>query len=72
MLLTKKRLNKLLYDWRITIPDELKQELLTEYGNPFIDDEGHTIYYTEQDVCEQIRKKVCPYKNSWQGGVQFS
>jgi hypothetical protein len=62
MLLTRKELNNILRGWRIwDIPAELKEELLEEYGNPVIDDDGHLRDYTEQDICEQLRKKLIPY-----------
>lgn len=61
MLLTKKELNKILQDWRIAIPAKLEKELLDDYGNLVIDDEGHLRDYTEQDIYEQMRKKLLPY-----------
>jgi hypothetical protein len=62
MLLTRKELNNILRGWRIwDIPAELKGELLEQYGNPVIDDDGHLRDYTEQDICEQLRKKLLPY-----------
>ena len=62
MLLTRKELNKILRGWRIWyIPAELKEELLEQYGNLAIDDEGHLHDYTEQDISEQLRKKLLPY-----------
>ncbi len=62
MPLTRKELNNILRGWRIwDIPAELKEELLEEYGNPVIDDDGHLRDYTEQDICEQLRKKLIPY-----------
>jgi len=62
MLLKKKELNNILRGWRIwDIPAELKEELLEQYGNPVIDDEGHLRDYTEQDIYEQLRKKLLPY-----------
>jgi hypothetical protein len=62
MLLKKKELNNILRGWRIwDIPYELKEELLEQYGNPVIDDDGHLRDYTEQDICEQLRKKLLPY-----------
>jgi len=61
MLLTRKELNNILRGWRIwDIPAELKEELLEQYGNPVIDD-GHLCDSTEQDICEQLRKKLLPY-----------
>jgi hypothetical protein len=62
MLLTRKELNNILRGWRIwDIPAELKEELLERYGNPVTDDEGHLRDYTEQDIYEQLRKKLLPY-----------
>jgi hypothetical protein len=62
MLLTRKELNNILRGWRIwDIPAELKEELLEQYGNLWTDDEGHLHDYTEQDICEQMRKKLIPY-----------
>ena len=61
MLLTKKMLKKILQDWRVSIPAELEKELLDEYGNLVTDDEGHVFEYTEQDICEQLRKKLLSY-----------
>ena len=62
MPLTRKELNNILRGWRIwDIPVELKEELLEQYGNPVIDDDGHLHDYTEQDICEQLRKKLLPY-----------
>jgi len=61
MLLTKRELNKILQDWRIAIPAKLEKDLLEEYGNLVTDDEGHLRDYTEQDICEQLRKKLLPY-----------
>lgn len=58
MLLTEKKLNQILRDWRISIPDGLKNELLDQYGCLFVDDEGHIREYTEQDIYEQLRKKI--------------
>ena len=61
MLLTRKELNNILRGWRIwNIPTELKEELLEQYGNPVIVDDGHLRDYTEQDICEQLRKKLIP------------
>jgi len=39
----------------------LKEELLEQYGNPVNDDEGHLHDYTEQDIYEQLRKKLLPH-----------
>ncbi|MDP2730428.1 MAG: hypothetical protein Q8O55_08090 [Dehalococcoidales bacterium] len=72
MLLTKKRLNKILQGWRVSIPSELEKELLDEYGNLVADDQGHTFEYTEQDIYQQLRTKLHPYGNKLQGGVTLS
>ena len=61
MLLTKKGLTKILQDRRVSITAELEKELLNEYGNPVTDDEGHVFEYTEQDIYEQLRKRLRPY-----------
>ena len=64
MLLTRKELNDILRGWRIwDIPAELKEELLEQYGNP-VTDEGHLRDYTEQDICEQLKKKLRPYQKT--------
>jgi len=60
MLLTK----KILHDWRVSIPADLEKELLDEYGNLVTDDEEHVFEYTEQDICEQLRKILRPYENA--------
>ena len=61
MLLTKKELNRILQNLRVSIPAELGKELLDEYGNLATDDAGHVFEYTEQDVYEQLRKKLRSY-----------
>lgn len=61
MLLTKKELRTILANLRVRIPAELEKDLLDEYGNLATDDEGHVFEYTEQDICEQLRKKLRPY-----------
>jgi hypothetical protein len=66
MLLTKKALTQILRDWRVSIPPELKKELLREYGHFITDDEGHLREYSEQDICEQLRKKLRSYQNHQQ------
>ena len=64
MLLTRIMLNEILRGWRIWyIPSELKKELLEQYGNLWTDDEGHLNDYTEQDICEQLRKILRPYED---------
>ena len=64
MLLTKKRLSTILEDLRVRIPAELEKELLDEYGNLATDDAGYVIEYTEQDIYEQLRKKLRPYQKN--------
>ena len=56
MLLTKQKLNTVLEDLRISIPDELQEELVERYGNTAVTDDGRTIEYSEQDIAEQLRK----------------
>jgi hypothetical protein len=66
MLLTKKVLRTILENMRVRVPDELEKELSDEYGNLVTDDEGHVFEYTEQDICEQLRKKLYLYEKSQQ------
>ena len=61
MLLTKKGLRTILENLRVRVPAELEQQLLADYGNPVTDDEGRVCEYTEQDICEQLRKRLRPY-----------
>lgn len=58
MLLTKKYLKEIQESMRITIPAILERELLEQYGDYATDDEGHVFEYTEQDIYEQLRKKL--------------
>jgi hypothetical protein len=60
MLLTRTKLNLTLNNLRVSIPKGLEKELLDQYGKLVTDDEGHIFEFTEQDICEQLRKKLCP------------
>jgi hypothetical protein len=60
MLLTKKKLKLFLENMRISITSDLEKDLLEQYGNIATDDEGHVVEYTEQDIYEQVRKKLRP------------
>ncbi len=60
MLLTRTKLNLILNNLRVSIPKDLEKELLDRYGKLVTDDEGHIFEFTEQDICEQLRKKLCP------------
>jgi hypothetical protein len=62
MKLTKKILNDLLQSWRIQIPANLEKELLANYGNLVVTEDGRVIEYSEQDICEQLRKIIRPYQ----------
>jgi len=42
----------------VSIPESLEKEFLREYGHPVIDDEGYMRDYTEQDIYEQLRKRL--------------
>ena len=64
MMLTKQKLNKILRDYRVRVPFELKKELLEQYGNTVITEDGRTIEYSEQDICEQLRKIVRSHENA--------
>jgi hypothetical protein len=62
MLLTRKMLNTILRNYRVQIPSELKNELLADYGNLVVTEDGRVIEYSEQDICEQLRKILRPYQ----------
>ncbi len=64
MPLTKKKLSTILENLRVRVPAELEKELLDEYGNLATDDAGHVFEYTEQDIYEQLRKKLRPYEKN--------
>lgn len=65
MLLTEKKLNIILENMRVSIPAELKKEILDQYSIFATDDEGQIFEYTEQDIYEQLRKKLQPYGNNY-------
>ncbi len=58
MLLTKKYLKAYQKNRWVAIPKTLEKELLQEYGQLTVDDEGRVHDYTEQDICEQLRKRI--------------
>ena len=60
MLLTKKGIKTILENLMVRVPAELEKELLDEYGSLVTDGEGHVFEYTEQDICEQLRKRLRP------------
>ena len=65
MLLTRKILNdRFCRSWRIQIPAKLEKELLEQYGNLVVTEDGRILEYSEQDICEQLRKIVRPYENA--------
>ncbi len=64
MLLTKKELRTILANFRVSVPAEVEKELLDQYGHTVTDDEGHVREYTEQDIYEQLRKRLYPYQES--------
>lgn len=64
MLLTKKGIKTILENLRVRVPAELEKELLDEYVSLVTDDEGHVFEYTEQDICEQLRKRLRPYERN--------
>ena len=55
-------MTKLLAGMRVSVPIEVEKELLRQHTGHIIDDEGHEIQYTEQDVYEQLRKKLSRYE----------
>lgn len=42
------------------VPADLEHDLIEQYGKPVIDDDGHVIEYTEQDIYEQLRRRLLP------------
>jgi len=62
MLLTRRMVNQILRNWRIPyVPAGLKEGLLEQFGNPYTDEDGHPHDYTEQDICEHLRKILRSY-----------
>jgi len=41
---------------RLSIPKNLEKDLLQMFGQPTVGEEGHVREYTEQVICEQLRK----------------
>jgi DNA-binding transcriptional regulator/RsmH inhibitor MraZ len=64
MLLTRKKLTTVSQNLRVSIPADLEKELLDEYGNLVVTEDGRVIEYSEQDICEQLRKIVRSYENA--------
>lgn len=64
MILTKKQLKSILESMRTSIPAELEKELLDQYGSLETAADGHIFEYTEQDIYEQLRKKLRQYDKS--------
>ena len=62
MRLTKTKLNNILENLRLSIPVDMENKLLAQYGNLVVDEEGHVFEYTEQDIWEQLRKILRPYE----------
>ena len=58
MLPAKKYLKAYQESMRVSIPEDLQKELLAEYGQPAVDDEGRVYEYTEQDISEQLKKRL--------------
>lgn len=60
----KSGIRRIIADLRISIPKEVENELLELYGSYVADDEGREFQYTEQDICEQLRKRLRPYEKA--------
>ena len=56
MLATRKMLNTILRNHRVQIPAELKKELLEQYGNLVVTEDGRVIEYSEQDILRTFEK----------------
>lgn len=68
MLLTKNDLDTYLKYRNITISEEFADELLERFGKQFMDDAGHIMEYSEQDISEQLRKSI---QKHIEGGVKI-
>ena len=66
MLLTKKMLRTISGNLGVGVSAEMEKELFDEYGSPVVDNDGHVFEYTEQDLCQQLRKKLLPYQNHYE------
>ncbi|HBL48975.1 MAG TPA: hypothetical protein DDZ65_01850 [Firmicutes bacterium] len=60
--MNKSDIRKILAGMRVSLPTDIEKELLEQYTGHIIDDEGHEIQYTKQDVDEQLRKKLYQYE----------
>jgi len=63
MLPNRKMLNMILQSWKVTIPAAREEELLAIYGKEVTTEDGLTLEYSEQDICEQLRKIVRQYEH---------
>ncbi len=63
MKLTSNMLNDILKNMRIIIPESKKKELLEEFSTLVFTEDGGYYEYTEQDIYEQLRKKLRLYEN---------
>jgi len=55
-------MRKILAGMRSFVPAEIEKMLLEQNAGYILDDEGHEIQYTEQDVYEQLRKRLRQYE----------
>jgi len=60
----KSEIRKIIANMQIPIPKGTEKELLELYGNSAVDVENGEYEYTEQDICEQLRKKLRLYEKS--------
>ena len=58
MRLTKKYLREFFDARGMAMPASLEKDLLKDYAHAVIDDDGQVFEYTEQDIYEQLRKRV--------------
>lgn len=61
----KSEIRKIISDMRIPIPEEVENELLELYGSYTPDVEECEYEYTEQDICEQLSKRLRPYEEAF-------
>lgn len=67
----KTEIERILTSLKVSIPTEVEKELLEQYGSYVSDNDGHEFQYTEQDIYEQLRKRLRQYKKLQSQLCQF-
>jgi len=60
----KTEIERILTSLKVSIPIEVEKELLEQYGSYVSDNDGHEFQYTEQDIYEQLRKRLRQYEKA--------